>query len=176
MCVCCVSNVCVCEFAAHSLPRERTPAANARRLCFFAAACSMQLMCPCIGIMSCSVPTSGDMIVHEITRNCSGVRVNFDVIVMPGMLWLYIGDGDNRFDALSFAAGISGQKIPASSCLMKGAEEDRGMPTMTRAASLTFPAFFKALFLGEVIAKRICMRTALRVFCSCNINSTVPFC
>jgi hypothetical protein len=33
---------------------------------------------------------------------------------------------------------------------------------------------FKASFSGEVIAKRICMRTGLRVFCSCNINSTLP--
>ena len=78
--------------------------------------------------MSLSAPSSGDMILHEIDRTCSGVRVHFDIVVMPGMLWLYIGDGDVRFDALSFAAGTQGQKIPASSCLMKGAEEDRGKP------------------------------------------------
>jgi hypothetical protein len=68
----------------------------------------------------------GELILHEITRSCSGVCVHFDVVVMPGMLWLYIGDSDVRFDALSFAACTQGQKIPASSCLMKGEQEDTG--------------------------------------------------
>jgi hypothetical protein len=122
--------------------------------------------------MACSAPTSGDMIVHEITRYCSGVRVNFDVVVMPGMLWLYIGDGDNRFDALSFAAGMSGQKIPASSCLMKGAEEDRGMPTMTHLASLVFPAFLRHCFQAKLLPSAFaCERLSE---CSVAVTSTVP--
>ena len=80
-----------------------------------------------------------DMILHEFTRTCSGVGVHFDVVVMPGMVWLYIGDGEMRFDALSFAAGNQGQKIPSSSCLMKGTEEDRGFPVAHFAVPFRFP-------------------------------------
>ena len=79
------------------------------------------------------------MILHEITRSCSGVPVHFDVVIMPGMLWLYIGDSDVRFDALSFSAGTQGQKIPTSSCLMKGTQEDIG------ALSRTFSFRFELL-------------------------------
>jgi hypothetical protein len=69
---------------------------------------------------------AGEMALHQITRICSGIRVHFDIVVMPGMLWIYVGDGGVRFDALSFAAGSPGQKIPTSCCLMKGAEDDKG--------------------------------------------------
>ena len=85
-----------------------------------------------------SAPAGGEMILHEFTRNCSGVCVHFDVVVMPGMVWLYIGDGELRFDALSFAAGNQGQKIPSSSCLMQGPEEDRGVLSHN---SCEFPGF-----------------------------------
>jgi hypothetical protein len=113
------------------------------------------------------------MILHEFSRSCNGVCIRFDVVVMPGMIWLYIGDEDMRFDALSFAAANQGQKIPSSSCLMKGAEEDRGP---TQVAFIFRCCFFDTTFIvsGEVMAKRICMRTGLRVFCSCNINSAPP--
>ena len=80
----------------------------------------------CTGTMSQAAASGGEMILHEITRSCSGVPVHFDVVIMPGMLWLYIGDSDVRFDALSFSAGTQGQKIPTSSCLMKGTQEDIG--------------------------------------------------
>jgi hypothetical protein len=71
-------------------------------------------------------PAVCEMVLHEFSRNCSGVCIRFHVVAMPGMIWLYIGDEAMRFDALSFAAGNQGQKIPSSSCLMKDADEERG--------------------------------------------------
>ena len=84
------------------------------------------------------------MILHELSRSCCGVSVHFDVVVMPGMLWLYIGDSEIRFDALSFAAGTQGQKIPTSSCLMKGVQEDIGSSPSRFIVACPYEPIFQA--------------------------------
>ncbi len=96
------------------------------------------------------------MILHEISRSCCGVSVHFDVVIMPGMLWLYIGDSNIRFDALSFAAGTQGQKIPSSSSLMKGAQEDIGSsPSRFKVACPYEPIFQVKSWLNVSACERV---------------------